>query len=398
MSLEKLSYKPEQDGYNLTYRSGVIATELDGGDSRQRLDFAGKASRLNCSWLLDKADHELFMTFYRTTLVEGSLPFRIDLLVDGADLTEHNAKFVPNTLRLGGVEGNARRVFATLEVTVASNSSSSLGAALYVPAATSDYFQWDMRATADAASSNTGLFYPQTPDSVWQLGTQGNSGTSSEWAFSSGAFQWIKSGNKGLQCLSSSGTGFRFRYNNSNVTPLIEKLWAGNIFHVTEFVLADFQQGGASNNQRGHLLSAPYSPQTRSVDFGINTDDSLFIDVAGSSGSDSISSAGTYTLTTPFTGHIAFVIDGSTNNAYIFVNGVQVYTDSLTVPTTYETTSYDSRPHLGINSPGSGQVPPTDTTYMWWNHYKFASGDAPSDWATSIILNNHTYLQTQIGY
>lgn len=97
MTLPTLSFRPEQSSYEVETGESSISVQLDGGLSRVRRDQHGAASRIKCTWILDRADYQYWKAFYNTELQSGSLPFTIDLLTDQPYLEEHVARFVPGT-------------------------------------------------------------------------------------------------------------------------------------------------------------------------------------------------------------------------------------------------------------------------------------------------------------
>lgn len=117
MPLPKLMLTPAQDGYAVSDADDtVLRAKVSAGPSRMRLDMLGAPSDVNITLHLDGGQYQYWRAFFRTTLVEGSLPFRIDLLLDYPDLVEHEAKIVPGSTRLSGTRGLLYVVQARLEV------------------------------------------------------------------------------------------------------------------------------------------------------------------------------------------------------------------------------------------------------------------------------------------
>lgn len=94
----------------------VLATELDGGKPRMRRDILNASSRVSVSWKFKAAEYNYFWAFFRTTLVRGSLPFELDLLMEGAGLQERTVQFVPGTVQLGQQDGDVHVINAELYV------------------------------------------------------------------------------------------------------------------------------------------------------------------------------------------------------------------------------------------------------------------------------------------
>lgn len=117
MPLPKLNLVPSQDGYSVSDADdAVLRAKVSAGPSRMRLDMLGAPSEVNVTFHLDAGDYLYWRAFFRTVLVEGSLPFLIDLLLDYPDLVEHEAKIVPGSTRLSGTRGLLYVVQARLEV------------------------------------------------------------------------------------------------------------------------------------------------------------------------------------------------------------------------------------------------------------------------------------------
>lgn len=67
--------------------------------------------------MLEAISYDYLMSFYRTEIAYGSLPFTIDLkAVDGSALGTYTARIMPGTLRLAEYLGNLYQVGATLEI------------------------------------------------------------------------------------------------------------------------------------------------------------------------------------------------------------------------------------------------------------------------------------------
>lgn len=94
----------------------VLAAELDGGKPRLRLDILNASSRVSVSWKFNKADYNYFWAFFRTTLVRGSLPFELDLVMEGSGMQERTVQFVPGTVQLGQKDGDVHVINADLYV------------------------------------------------------------------------------------------------------------------------------------------------------------------------------------------------------------------------------------------------------------------------------------------
>lgn len=115
MALEKLVIAPDKSGYSLEDGPEVLSTKLDGGFSRYRKDILNAAFNVNMTWTLDDSEYRYLRTFFKAITQSGALPFKIDLLVDTAELVECIAYFVPKTFGLKSHTGLTYVVGATLE-------------------------------------------------------------------------------------------------------------------------------------------------------------------------------------------------------------------------------------------------------------------------------------------
>ena len=112
----KFVIAPTQASYSVRDGETTLSVKLDGGASRYRRDVLNANRIVTCEWRLSAGDFQYFRAFYNTETVSGSGSFLIDLIIDDADLTEHEAHFVPNTLQMSVVSGTTYSVRADLEV------------------------------------------------------------------------------------------------------------------------------------------------------------------------------------------------------------------------------------------------------------------------------------------
>lgn len=116
MTLPKLLLPPSQAGYGVDYGQASLYVELSGGPGASRRDFLGNVARVSASWSLPPEEANYLLAFRRSSVNYESEPFLIDLCIDGADLREYQAKFIPGSFRLVGYRGNERSYTAELEV------------------------------------------------------------------------------------------------------------------------------------------------------------------------------------------------------------------------------------------------------------------------------------------
>ena len=114
--MAKFPRPPDQDNFNVVKGVTTVAIALAGGAPRTRRDQLGAWAHVACQWTCGPEEFEEIMTFYETELVEGSLPFTIDLYMNkGLQLTEHQAYFTPGTFKLAEQRGWTFVVQAELE-------------------------------------------------------------------------------------------------------------------------------------------------------------------------------------------------------------------------------------------------------------------------------------------
>lgn len=142
MALLKFAYIPDASGYTVEDAAAdVIAIQLDGGASRYRRDRIGSYSMVNVRWTLDPEEYRYFRSFYRFAVEKGAKPFLVDLVLDTQFPQEHEAHFVPGSVRLQEQKGHAYFVSAQLEVkpTVFEDEGAELAMAVLFSAFGSDY-------------------------------------------------------------------------------------------------------------------------------------------------------------------------------------------------------------------------------------------------------------------
>lgn len=117
MPLPKLNAEGlAEEGYGFEDGLSVLRAKLSAGPSRTRLDMIGAPIELSAVLYLDPGQYQYWRSFFRSTIKEGSLPFRMDLIVDSPDPVEHEVKLVPGSTGLGSRRGNVYQVPLRLEV------------------------------------------------------------------------------------------------------------------------------------------------------------------------------------------------------------------------------------------------------------------------------------------
>lgn len=114
--MSKLLLTPSQSGYAVEDGAETLWAPLSGGPARFRRDFTGAAARVNANWNLPPDEFTYIRAFYRTATEMGSEPFDIDLIIDGFELLEYEARFIPGSMRITGANGTMTSVSAQMEV------------------------------------------------------------------------------------------------------------------------------------------------------------------------------------------------------------------------------------------------------------------------------------------
>lgn len=99
MPLTKMQLPPSYAGYSAQDGEDTAAIKLDGGRSRYRLGVIVASKKVDVQWTITPAQFEYLRAFYNAVAKRGSLPFLIDLQIDKPDPIEHQAYFVPGTMK-----------------------------------------------------------------------------------------------------------------------------------------------------------------------------------------------------------------------------------------------------------------------------------------------------------
>ena len=112
----KISHTPLQEGYAVALGNGVSGIQTQGGSARLRRTVLGSVDEVNVVWELSFDEYEDLIFTVEHQLARGTVPFRIDLVIDKGDLTEYKAVIAEDTFGLTGIEGLTYTVGATLLV------------------------------------------------------------------------------------------------------------------------------------------------------------------------------------------------------------------------------------------------------------------------------------------
>lgn len=102
--MEKLKIRPDSANYSVDYAEENVYAKLDGGRFRVRKKVVNSSSVVNCQMTLSHKSYLYLMAFYRTATNSGSLPFKMDLIIDG-ELDERTCIFIPDSMKLTGQSG-----------------------------------------------------------------------------------------------------------------------------------------------------------------------------------------------------------------------------------------------------------------------------------------------------
>lgn len=116
MTFPKLLLDLDASSYTSTFGNEILSVTVQNGPSRTRRDFVGAPTIVACQWVLMDIEYEYLMAFYRTSIVMGTLPFLLDMVIDYAPEAEFQCKFVAGSLVLSAVQGDSYTVTAGLEV------------------------------------------------------------------------------------------------------------------------------------------------------------------------------------------------------------------------------------------------------------------------------------------
>lgn len=114
--LPKFPFCPLQAGYAFDLVDGLLSSGLDGGPSFSRLDTTGNPFPVNASWALTARNYSMFMGCVRNWIRSGGELFLIDLIIEEAEKTEYQARFIKDSIKLVSKDGGVFTVAARLEV------------------------------------------------------------------------------------------------------------------------------------------------------------------------------------------------------------------------------------------------------------------------------------------
>lgn len=76
-----------REGYDEQLANNKIETQMDAGLPKQRRRFTQREDQISVSWRMDRTQRDTFLTFYRSTLSDGTLAFDMPHPVSRATTT-----------------------------------------------------------------------------------------------------------------------------------------------------------------------------------------------------------------------------------------------------------------------------------------------------------------------
>lgn len=107
---------PDQASYAVTDGKGTIRVDLDGGKGRYRADKLDPTSTVDVQWTVGREQFEYLRSFFIVMQHNAAEPFKIELIIDSPDLTEHDAYVIPGSVKLNSQAGLSYTVAAQLEI------------------------------------------------------------------------------------------------------------------------------------------------------------------------------------------------------------------------------------------------------------------------------------------
>lgn len=88
---------PTYSGYSTKDANNIVQSKVGGGMPRTQLDLVGGVSVVNLRFVLSPWQYQYWMAFYYKEIQSGSLPFNIDLDIDGYNNT-YEVMIVENSI------------------------------------------------------------------------------------------------------------------------------------------------------------------------------------------------------------------------------------------------------------------------------------------------------------
>ncbi len=114
--MTKFAIAPDSASYSFTERAETVGAVLQGGLGKYRQTVKNPSVVVQVQWTYDAGGYDYFKAFYATYAKSGSLPFEIDLAIDGTALEEYTAYFLDDSISTSAVSGTDYVVRASLEL------------------------------------------------------------------------------------------------------------------------------------------------------------------------------------------------------------------------------------------------------------------------------------------
>ena len=114
--MTKFAIAPDSASYSFTERAETVGAVLQGGLGKYRQTVKNPSVVVQVQWTYDAGGYGYFKAFYATYTKSGSLPFEIDLAIDGTALEEYTAYFLDDSISTSAVSGTDYVVRASLEL------------------------------------------------------------------------------------------------------------------------------------------------------------------------------------------------------------------------------------------------------------------------------------------
>jgi hypothetical protein len=114
--MTKFAITPSSASYSFNERPETVGAIMQGGLGAYRQTIKNPAAVVSVEWTLDVGGYNYFKAFYATYTKSGSLPFEIDLAIDGTALEQYTAYFLDDSISTNAVSGTDYAVSASLEL------------------------------------------------------------------------------------------------------------------------------------------------------------------------------------------------------------------------------------------------------------------------------------------
>lgn len=116
--MDKLTLAPDKDGYSWSDGSDdFLRVQYENqGAGRYGAEILNASREVRVTWTCEQDEYEYLYAANQTHIAEGGAPFKMDLIMDSAELTEHSVIIVPGSFTLRSQQEEMYVVGATLYV------------------------------------------------------------------------------------------------------------------------------------------------------------------------------------------------------------------------------------------------------------------------------------------